>query len=96
MDATSVLTIGEDPDPDRRIRIAWGESLADFMASNPDVNTRKKLRLALAERGIAVTEQAISYWLNGGTAPRPHTQAVLAGIFRVPVRRLFPLEAVGQ
>ncbi len=74
-----------------RIRLEWADSLAEHMNLHGDM-TRKQLRQALARYDVAVSEQAIGCWLRAETAPRPEHQAALASIFRVPVRRLFPIE----
>lgn len=94
------MTFGIEPDPARRLRLEWAESLNDHMAAigkltNPDgaPMSRKQLQHALAERGIEVSMQGIGCWLRGETSPRPHHQAALASIFAVPARRLFPIEA---
>lgn len=85
------ITVGTDPDATRRLRGEWAESLAEHMKTNG--LSRKAVRHRLAEFGVDVSEQAIGYWLRGDTAPRPEHQAALAAVFRVPVRRLFPIEA---
>lgn len=74
-----------------RIRLEWADSLREHMSLHDDMS-RKELRHALARYGVNVTEQAIGCWLRAETAPRPEHQAALASIFRVPVRRLFPIE----
>lgn len=80
-----------DLDLAERIRMEWAESLAEHMRFHGEM-TRKELRHELGRFGVTVTEQAIGCWLRAETAPRPEHQAALASIFRVPVRRLFPIE----
>lgn len=83
---------------DEAIRIQWGESIDDFLATTIDPATgrpmtRKGFQLALRDRGHAVSLQTISMWINGQTAPRPSTMVAIAGVFNAPPRRVFPLEA---
>ena len=80
-----------DLDLAERIRMEWASSLAEHMHLH-DAMTRKQLRQELERYGVSVSEQAIGCWLRAETAPRPEHQAALASIFRVPVRRLFPIE----
>lgn len=86
-----MISIGTEPDPAKRLRREWAESLAEHMAAVG--MTRKQLQHALTEHGVEVTMQGIGCWLRGETSPRPHHQAALSRIFRVPARRLFPIEA---
>lgn len=86
-----VVQIGTDTDPDRQRRIEWGSSLEEHLAAAR--MTRKQLQHAMAERGVEVSLQAISYWITGSKSPRERHQAVIAGVLNVPVRRLFPIEA---
>lgn len=85
-------TVGTDIDPVKALRKKWAESLADHMRVHGNM-TRKQLQRSLEERGCEVSLQAIGYWLNGDTSPRPLVQAELAAIFRVPPHSLFPIEA---
>lgn len=79
-------------DPDARIRRQWAESLRQHLAVRG--MTRKQFHLALAQRGLEVTPQAVSSWLTGRVSPRPHAQVVIASVLQVPPRSLFALEAV--
>lgn len=79
-----------DPDPDRELRIVWGTNLADVLKTFGW--SRKRLILALAEEfSIEVTEQAVSQWCTGATAPRPSVQGAIAALLRVPTHLLFPV-----
>lgn len=81
----------------QRLRGEWAESLQEHMdARLPSKMTRKELVAALGVVGCQVTVQAVGQWLRGETSPRPHHQAALAAVFQVPVRRLFPIEAVAS
>lgn len=84
-----VIRIEADEDADQRIRRQWGELLREHMSAR-NLN-RKALRQLLEQQGIGVSEQAISQWLLGQTAPRPSVQIALARVFSVPARSLFPL-----
>lgn len=90
MGSGAALALGQEVDPERRIRLQWAESLADHLRTQQI--SRKELRRRLAGLGVEVTEQGIGAWLRGETAPRPHHQAALGTVLNVPARRLFPLE----
>jgi hypothetical protein len=85
-----VTTSGTDPN------VLYRERCAENLGDQMDLHglSRKDLRLELADRGIAVTEQAIGTWLRAECAPRPHVQAALASILRTRVHILFPIEQV--
>lgn len=76
-------------DPDERLRRLWAESLAEHLACRGV--SRKGLQLALAEVGIDVSVRAVGQWLTGESSPRPHVQAAIAHVLRVPPRSLWPL-----
>ena len=79
-----------DPDPDRELRVAWGENLQQVLKAMSW--SRKRLIMALEEEfGIEVTEQAVSQWCNGATAPRPSVQGAIAALLRIPTHMLFPV-----
>lgn len=84
-----VVRIEGTEETDQRLRRQWGELLREHLTARQ--MNRKALRLALEEQGIEVTDQAISCWLNGQTAPRPSIQVALGKVFQVPARSLFPL-----
>lgn len=83
-----VTVIGQEH-PDERIRREWGELLAAHMETLGV--SRKELQQRLAAVGVDVTHQAISQWLRGESSPRPHVQAAIAHVLRVPPRSLWPL-----
>lgn len=85
--------IGDATTPAQRLRLKWAYLLAAHMDAN-DKMRRAELQHRLAELGVSVSQQAIAQWLSGKTAPRPHHQAALARIFRVPVYALFPIEVM--
>lgn len=83
------MTVGVEPDPAKRMRKAWAQSLSLHMSAMGV--TRQQLRLLLSEDGTEVTEQAIGCWLRGESAPRPHHQAAIAKALKVPGHLLFPI-----
>lgn len=87
-----VITIGEDPDPEQRLRNKWAANLADHLRAHGI--ERKELAHLLNERGMKVSRQAVDCWLAGEYAPRPIMQAHIAAILRVPAHSLFPIELV--
>lgn len=93
------IDTGPAPVTDQSIREAWGESIADYLASAVDPTTgapmtRKGFQHALAEHGCHVTLQTISMWITGQTAPRPAAMVAIARVFNAPPRRVFDLPAV--
>lgn len=90
---TSVHVFENDgADPAKRLRVRWGQNLADAMEGNGKM-TRKQLQRALEAEGLEVSLQAIGYWLKGDTAPRAHHQAVIAKVLKTRAHLLFPAEA---
>lgn len=87
-----VIQIGNETDPAKRLRQEWAESLNEHLDASG--LSRKQFRQKLEEAGCDVSLQAISFWLRGDWSPKPHHQAAIAAVLRVPVRRLFPIEAV--
>lgn len=86
-----LIQIGSEQDPAKRLRQEWAESLREHLKAAG--LSQKQFGRALADQGCKVSQQAISQWLLGETAPRPHHQAACAAALRVPARRLFPIEA---
>lgn len=86
-----VITIGTEPDDDKRIRVEWGTALKRYM----DLLgiSRKDLRQRLAEdHHIEVSPQTVSNWLTGTWAPRPSVQVAIAAVLHANPRDVFPLE----
>lgn len=82
--------IGGATDPDERIRIEWGQNLADVMATQGV--TIKSLRHKLAEEfDVEVSRQAVEAWLAGTYAPRPHMQGLIGAVLHTPARTIFPI-----
>lgn len=86
----TIQVVVPDDDPARKLRREWGDSLAEHLDTLK--MSRKSFQHALEEAGLKVSHQAISQWIAGETSPRPHYQAVIASVLRVPVRRLFPID----
>lgn len=80
----------EAADPAKRLRLRWGQSLDEHMRIAGV--TRKQLQRALEAEGHEVSLQAIGYWINGDTSPRPLLQGAIATVLKVPVRSLFPID----
>jgi DNA-binding transcriptional regulator YdaS (Cro superfamily) len=55
--------------------------------------TVKQLQHELAVEGVHVSQQAISQWITGATAPRPENQVAIARIIAADPTALFPLDA---
>lgn len=85
-----MVQLGSESDPAKRLRSEWSDSLREHLRIAQV--SRKELVRRLTEHGCSVSYQAVGQWLRGETSPRPHHQAALAAILRVPVRRLFPIE----
>lgn len=88
----------EEPagDLDELIRRDWGRSIEEFMRAHHDPRTReamsrKEFQRRLALEGVEVTQQAISSWIAGKSAPRPSVQLAIAKVFRAPHHRVFPV-----
>lgn len=90
--ATRIIQFGTEPNPIKRLRQEWALSLEEHLDAAE--MSRKEFRQRLLEQGCDVSLQAISLWLRGECSPRPYHQAAIAAVLRVPVRRLFPIEAV--
>lgn len=83
--------IGDLTTPAERIRLRWAATLAALLAQRE--LTVKQFRHELAAFGCDVTRQAIEQWLKGVTAPRPHHQAAIAAVFRLPVAAIFTIDS---
>lgn len=79
------------PTAEHMLRREWAESLRDHLKARG--LTRKQFQQLLAEHDLNVTHQAIGSWLRAETMPRLTHQATIARALKVPVRRLFPVEA---
>ena len=91
MSPSATRTVGQEPDPAKRLRQAWGSALRETRKFNGD--TIEDLRAKLEAAGYPLTAQAISSWERGETAPRWHHQAAVAKVYGVPRHRLFSDEA---
>ena len=89
-DLVTVIRLGNEHDPSKRLRMEWAESLAEHMHAKG--MSRKVLAQRLAALGCSVSIQAVGQWLRGETSPRPHHQAAVAAALQAPVRRVFPIE----
>lgn len=89
---SNVIQVGGPSDPSQRLRMEWASSLDEHMTLRSI--SRKELVACLERVGCKVSVQAVGQWLRGETSPRPHHQAALAACLEVPVRRLFPIDAV--
>lgn len=87
----AVHLIGTDPDPAKRMRREWADSLSDTMQLR--AMSRKELQHRLAELNVTVSVQAIGQWLRAETMPKVKHQGAIAAVLGQPVRRLFPVEA---
>lgn len=96
MPSNPVIQIGSradaEPDPDKKLRIIWGERIAEQLVVL-EMTPKKFCRLLEDEGGIEVSLQTVYAWLNGSWAPTPTKQAAIAKVLRAPSNRLFPLEA---
>lgn len=82
----SVVSIGREQDPAKRIRKAWGDNIAQLRA------LRAMSRAALANK-VGVTEAAVGMWERGETAPRPHIQIAIANALDCDHGVVFPMRA---
>lgn len=83
------MVIVKCSDPAKRLRIEWGQNLAEHLVAAQV--SRKELQRRLADLGYEVSLQAVSQWIRGDTSPRPQMQAAVAKVLSVPARSLFPL-----
>lgn len=90
--SAKVITIGEEPDPDKRLRKEWGDNLTGVIEAHGW--TRKQFRHELEKAGVEVSRQTVDYWCSGQWSPKPQHMAVVAQVTGVPVHVLFPIKRV--
>lgn len=66
-------TIGQEPDPAKRLRQRWGKEMR-FTRVNLLDKTLDELAKEMTEAGYQVTGAAISNWERGENYPRYHLQ----------------------
>lgn len=71
----------------RELRQGWGENIHSQRVA------RGWTQDELAER-LDVTRAAVSYWESGERAPTDEHKLIIAALFNVAVRTLFPLVVV--
>lgn len=90
MGTKATKVIGGATDPDERIRIEWGQNLAEAMAAQ-DLMVKGLAKKLDDEFEIKVSRQAVESWLAGKYAPRPYVQGAIGAILGIPARVLFPI-----
>lgn len=85
-----IAHIGDQTSPAERLRLAWAATLSALLTQRQ--MSVKEFKAELATFGCDVTRQAIEQWLVGKTAPRPHHQAAIAKVFRLPAVAIFNVE----
>lgn len=98
-DGPAIAHIGDATSPADRLRIRWGQTLAELMERQYGDRAikpfRRDLNTVAVQMGFSpVTRQAIDQWLSGRTAPRPQYQAAIARVFRMPAHLIFSVEEV--
>lgn len=93
MGTKTTQVIGGATNPDERIRIEWGQNLAEQMALR-ELTPKGLAQKIRDEFDETVSRQAVDAWIAGEYAPRPYMQGVLGALFAIPPRVLFPLPAV--
>lgn len=94
MAAKPYTAIGGATEPDERIRIEWGQSLAECMDAQDLTIKGLVAALEALEPPITVTRQAVESWLTGKTSPRPYYQQAIGTVLNMPPRRVFPLDSL--
>lgn len=73
MSPGAVRTIGQEPDPAKRLRKKWGDEMR-YTRRTLKGWTLDQLAAEMTDAGYPVTPQAISFWERGESSPRPHHQ----------------------
>lgn len=89
----SVVTIGHDPDPARRLRRKQGARLREIRTKFRDLTMQQVAERMNQLDGISITQQAISQWENGETTPRPHMQVAICKVLDVHPSTIWNLDA---
>lgn len=90
MSDADVLTVGEDPDPAKRLRRAWGSEIRRVREMHG--LTLDEVAERMREIGgpdYTISAQAIGMWERGETAPKWHNQGILSKALSVPRETIF-------
>lgn len=89
----SVVTVGHDPDPARRLRKKQGARLREIRTEYRHLTMQQVADRMNDLEGITITQQAISQWENGETTPRPHLKVAICKVLDVPPSSIWNLDA---
>lgn len=82
----TVLTLGKEPDPAKRLRKAWGNNIMQLR------ELRQMSRDELAN-AVGVSSAAVGQWERGETAPRSHHQIAVADALNCEHSVVFPMRS---
>jgi transcriptional regulator with XRE-family HTH domain len=86
---TPTRAIGGQTPIEERHRIECGDRLVAMFESSG--LSRKQLLLRIEnDYAIRISEQRLSYWLQGKWLPNSVAQAAIAGVFGIPVQLIWP------